>query len=275
MEKILETVGLGIPFYFAAATYGVFHWLDNNASDEAMRAISQWLKGRPYRKIDVGNAIINAFDRIYTVPLLGFRAFLRSATISICIWLLLVFLPFFSSSIVMLLSDLLFEAGMENGWWLFLFWFITTLSTVFSIVLSDYFSLFIVRHFLFLARAHPMRSSLLASLAGFVIVIIVWELFFTIAAVLVGDKEIYDILMSSISAFFRLMLPALVIHLWLPLLVVASLGVRVVFVIFRAVEWAQWFLKQGDQHPIRAIGVVATVLVFVGVALAKEAWTIL
>jgi len=44
---------------------------------------------------------------------------------------------------------------------------------------------------------------------------------------------------------------------------------------FRAVEWAQWFLKQGDAHPLKAIGVVATIIVFGSAMLGKEAWTVL
>ena len=58
------------------------------------------------------------------------------------------------------------------------------------------------------------------------------------------------------------MRPAFIIHLWLPLFALSSLFVKLVFWIFRAVEWAQWFLKQGDEHPLKAIGMVATIIVF-------------
>jgi hypothetical protein len=37
----------------------------------------------------------------------------------------------------------------------------------------------------------------------------------------------------------------------------------------------QWFLKQGDAHPLKAIGVVATIIVFGSAVLVKEAWTFL
>jgi hypothetical protein len=50
---------------------------------------------------------------------------------------------------------------------------------------------------------------------------------------------------------------------------------RLIYLIFRAVEWAQWFLKQGDAHLFRAIGIVATIIVFGSAMLAKEAWAIL
>jgi hypothetical protein len=69
--------------------------------------------------------------------------------------------------------------------------------------------------------------------------------------------------------------PALVIHLWLPLFAISSLAVKLVYLIFRAVEKAQWFLKEGDAHPLKAIGVVATIIVFGSAMLVKEAWTVL
>ena len=71
------------------------------------------------------------------------------------------------------------------------------------------------------------------------------------------------------------MTPAFIIHLWLPLFALSSLVVRLVYLIFRAVEWAQWFLKQGDAHPLKAIGIVATIIVFGSAMLVKEAWTVL
>jgi hypothetical protein len=71
------------------------------------------------------------------------------------------------------------------------------------------------------------------------------------------------------------MAPAFIIHLWLPLFAISSLFVKLVYLIFRAVEWAQWFLKQGDAHPLRAIGIVATIIVFGSAMLVKEAWTVL
>jgi len=92
-DKLFELVGLAVPFYLAAATYGVFFWLDSNASDEATQVISLWLRGHSHNKPDLGNLIINAFDQIYTSPLLSFQAFRRSAAISTIIWLIVFFGP--------------------------------------------------------------------------------------------------------------------------------------------------------------------------------------
>jgi hypothetical protein len=44
---------------------------------------------------------------------------------------------------------------------------------------------------------------------------------------------------------------------------------------FRAVEQAQWFFKQGDAHPLKAIGIVATIIVFGSAMVVKEGWALL
>jgi hypothetical protein len=69
--------------------------------------------------------------------------------------------------------------------------------------------------------------------------------------------------------------PIFIINLWIPLFALSSLLVRLIYLLFRAVEWAQWFLKQGDAHPLKAIGVVATIIVFGSAMVVKEAWTVL
>jgi hypothetical protein len=44
MDELLKLLGFGTPFIYAATTYGLFHWLDANASDEGKAAISHLLK---------------------------------------------------------------------------------------------------------------------------------------------------------------------------------------------------------------------------------------
>jgi hypothetical protein len=74
-RDILAAVGLGTPFIFAAGTYAFFNWLNRNASEKANRAISEWLKGDPYSKIDMKSAILSTFDHIYSYPLSTIVAF--------------------------------------------------------------------------------------------------------------------------------------------------------------------------------------------------------
>ena len=42
-----------------------------------------------------------------------------------------------------------------------------------------------------------------------------------------------------------------------------------------AAQTPPWFLKQGDAHPLKAIGIVATIIVFGSAMLVKEAGTLL
>jgi hypothetical protein len=85
-----------------------------------------------------------------------------------------------------------------------------------------------------------------------------------------------DLTMSEFSSLGPLgnlrnsfMMPAFFVHIWLLLLAAGASGVRLLYPIFRAIEWAQWFLKQGHRHPLRAIGMVAAVLVFAGATIGK------
>jgi hypothetical protein len=87
-KDIFDAIGLGTPFYLAAATYGFFHWLDRSASLRATRAISAWLKGHSYRQYDLKMAVIAVFDRLYTSRILSGKGFIRSITISLTIWII-------------------------------------------------------------------------------------------------------------------------------------------------------------------------------------------
>jgi hypothetical protein len=268
-----DGIGLGVPFYLAAATYCVFYWLDNNASDNATQVISSWLHGRAGHKPDFGNLIINAFDRIYTSPLLSFRAFRRSAAISSIIWLVIIIIhklwKEYPPAVIAILA---------------IFLFIT--------VLSDYLSLPFARWYLRVAKIYPIRASFISSIVGLVVVTVCLFICIVISGMAIylinPDSQDYgafdkDLLVDFFGAMFKATLfptfivamrPSFVIHLWLPLFAVSLLAVRLVYLSFRAVERAQWFLKQGDAHPFRAIGIVATIIVFGGAMLAKEAWAL-
>ena len=76
----------------------------------------------------------------------------------------------------------------------------------------------------------------------------------------------YTILQGDSS---NLLIPAFIVHLWLPLFAVGATGVQLLYPMSRAVRWAQWFLRQGDRHPLQAIGMVAAVVVFAGTVIGK------
>jgi hypothetical protein len=159
------------------------------------------------------------------------------------------------------------------------------------IVLTDYVSLLFVRRFLVLARTYPISASLISSIIGLfvvtgsytvVILMIEVEIPYWLNPTLVerfgpriGDIFNLSVVDLLLPLFFLFMRPAFIIHLWMPLFALSLLVARLMFWIFRAVEWAQWFLKQGDAHPLKAIGIVATIIVFGSAMVVKEAWTVL
>jgi hypothetical protein len=144
-----------------------------------------------------------------------------------------------------------------------------------AVVLADYVSLFVVRQFLNYAKAYPVRASLISSVIGMGVIVVSFWLFTWTATNSItyfgGDTS----LPRTVTVFFQFMSPAFVVHLWLPIFTLSSLTVRLVFWTFRAVEWAQWFLKQGDAHPLKAVGVVAFIIVFGSAMVVKEGWALL
>jgi hypothetical protein len=167
-----------------------------------------------------------------------------------------------------------------------------------SVILTDYVSLFFVRRFLEFAQRYPICAALFSSVVGLVLVAIgmfIWNFIGLLAeSPHMHDLEFVGFLPSwgaiikllqlapSVSAKYfgshplsSTMTSALIIHLWLPLFALSSLAVKLIFWIFRAVEKAQWFLKQGDAHPLKAIGIVATIIVFGNAMTVKEGWALL
>ncbi len=90
LAEVLKALGFTTPFIYAAATYGLFHLADKKASGQAKRAISGWLEPKEYDKAAVSAAIIEMFDRVYTRPLLSWRALFRSALITFAVTLIVL-----------------------------------------------------------------------------------------------------------------------------------------------------------------------------------------
>ena len=223
-------------------------------------------------KPDLGNLIISTFDPLYTSPLLTFRAFRRSAVISTVIWVLRLFIPYIIQFIKILNIDGAALRGLAP--------IISALLilSLLATILTDYVSLLFVRHFLRLAQTHPIIASVLSSTAGLIVVTSFFVLL-AITADTLTHLNIYGNDPSNttepLELFVIWMRPALIIHFWLPLLALSLLIARLVYLILRAVEKAQWFLKQGDAHPLKAIGIVATIIVFGSAMLVKEGWALL
>jgi hypothetical protein len=152
--------------------------------------------------------------------------------------------------------------------------------SLFSVIVADYCSLFVVRRCLVLAGDRPFVALLFGAASGLIII----PTAHILPAVLLAAEgmlfnpaaklDVYYAIFRSIvewwpGAVIVVMAPAFLVHLWLPAFALGAFGVRLLYAIFQAVRGAQWFLKQGNQHPIRAIGRVAGVLVFMGTAIAN------
>lgn len=71
----------------AYLTYSLFDWFDRKeASPPRKRAISAWLKGQPYRQLDLKSAVIGAFDRLYGFPLMSITGFFRASRVPLIIY---------------------------------------------------------------------------------------------------------------------------------------------------------------------------------------------
>jgi hypothetical protein len=81
MEELAKQLGYSIaPFGYAALAYGFFLWLDKELSDETKAALARTMRWKDYKNEQVASALVEVFDRIYTYPLLRWRAFFRSPT---------------------------------------------------------------------------------------------------------------------------------------------------------------------------------------------------
>jgi hypothetical protein len=156
------------------------------------------------------------------------------------------------------------------------------------IIFSDYFSLFLVRVCLSKAAAHPIFSLVLGSMAGTIIVVSVYILITIFGAIGFFNRiepwhnleifyltskffaaQLLPAIFRHITLFLLSIGPGFAVHLWLLLFALAVLVVQTLYSISRVFRFAQWFLKQGNRNPLRAIGMVAAIFVFLITAIWK------
>lgn len=253
MEQIANTFGVGAAFALAVPFYVLFKFLNEKASDEAKAAIASYIKGDRYKSLSIGDAVASAFEHIYGRRLLHPLAFLRSA-------LLTMFAVFIYEFFVIKepYTDILF----------ILFYVLP------PIVISDYLSLFAVRKALEIGRSNSFSAIILAMLAALVAISLVVYLEVKITDSLFGFLTVFGGPMTSTSYkimnALKLTAPAFLVHLWLPLFLVGSLMNYLAAIFFRFVGAAQWFVTKGDQNPLEAVGIMASIFVFVAALVAQK-----
>ncbi len=65
MALFLKLLGFTAPVVYAAAVYGLFLFLERNASPAARRTVSDWVKGGPYTKEHVANIAVYVFPTLH------------------------------------------------------------------------------------------------------------------------------------------------------------------------------------------------------------------
>lgn len=279
LEKLSEHSGFATPFMYAAGAYYFFHWLDEKLSDEAKAALARTMSFKDYKNEQVASALVEVFDRIYTYPLLSWRAFFRSllfTSVVTAIWIYERDIavreivrstvdwfdedqggPIISTSVLLVASFLV--SFLFNSF-------------------TDYLSLFVIRPLLIRSGTRPVVRLALGAVSGTVIVVAASML--RIIAVIGGfhlwlsSQGLGELPLGippylSISANTRFEAPALVVFLWLPLFALGIVTVRLLTPLSWIVGRTQWFLKEGKEHPLKAIGYVAAVVVFLCTATTR------
>ena len=267
LTEVLKLMGFATPFVYAAATYGVFHWLDNKAAGPAKVALTKRIASGAPNTSAVVSFAVEVFDRIYTEPLLHWRALLRASIITIIV-----------SAIVWHEAGVLVPRAPKVAPSLYrlLAWYL-----VFNII-ADYISLFFVRALLVRAGTKPDFGLIMAALVGMFVISLtnIFREGFRLFYVLEYTESIFTVLMVSLRVFVReafsfdpvltrFLAPAFVVHLWFPLFAVAVVATRALDWSFKAAGWMQWFIKRGQHHPFQAVGLVASVIVFASSAVIQ------
>ncbi len=69
--------------------------------------------------------------------------------------------------------------------------------------------------------------------------------------------------------------PAFLVFAWLPLFALGIMIARLLMPLSWIVGRTQWFLKEGKEHPLKAIGYAAAVIVFLGTVAGRAVFSAL
>lgn len=281
-HELLKVLGALTPFVYGLAVYKFFHYLDGRASAKAKDAVREWFKPFGINYAQVSAAILEFFDKLYGSQLLSWRSFLRSARFTLIVTIIsaLTIAAAFQETILDHVDDL---EVVSHRW--YLAGFALGLS-IMSNVVSDYISLFFVRRSLNVNTTSPLLFSFLSAMVGiFVVVLIFLGRVLFIETFLDGGTMIdilnsvfgfgeltgriglswfageYELFVTEFSK--TLLIPAILVHLWLPLLALGVILIKFFNLFLAAVTWTQWFIKQGRNHPLDAIGYVSGVATFI------------
>jgi hypothetical protein len=277
LKKAAELLGYGgAPFGWATLAFGLFYWADKKLSVGAKDLLARTMRLKDYKNEQVASALVEFLDRIYTYPLLRWRAFFRSflfSTVVSVIWV------FERSSIDRLFAQSrpgIYNVGDQVT--------LLALAGLLFNALSDYLALFVIRPLLIRSGTKPVIGLALGAVSGAVIVVVAHNLRAIVMAI--AWYEIANFFVRFIpfrdlpvladyywNVYLDFVLPALAVFAWLPLLALGIVIVRLLTPLSKIVGGTQWILEGGKEHPLEAIGYVAAVVVFLGTVALRAAFS--
>jgi hypothetical protein len=266
LDEIAKLLGLGTPFLYAGAVYGLFYWLNENLSDDAKHALSRLLQVEDYDQGKVSAAIVEIFDRVYTKPLLSWHALFRSMLLTLAVTVIYLYEV---GSLGSLLGILKVMFGTQIDF-LGIVHIVTTIFIVSMLLnlLSDYASLFIIRPILQFSGKHPAATLFAGVGAACIVVLVFIGARFVILEILLGADTLDSLGDKLNQVYFRdgkeafLGIPAIIVFSWILLLGLAIALLRMVKPLSHATSTLRWLLKDGKDHPLVAVGYVAGAIVF-------------
>jgi hypothetical protein len=247
-DDILKHLGLATPVMYAAGVFWLFNWLDSKISKEAKSAIQATIKLKDVKAGEVALAFIELFDRLYSRPLLSFRAFWRSS-----LFTALVTAAFFLEGVF--LEGPWIPHDMYHAWLA-----VAILQMFVFNAVSDYASLFAVREMLTRSGAHPIIGILNATAAGCLIVLLTCAL--RIEFRHYGAGWPISITQTDLLASRYFVLAALLVLAWLPLFVLSIISARMIGYLFWFARRTEWIFEDGTKHPLTIVGYISGALVF-------------
>ena len=271
--KLLDHLGYATPLLYAGAAYRLFAWLDEDASDNAKAALASAARLRALPNEQVANALVEIFDRIYTSPLLHWRAALRSLLFTLVLTAIFI--------LEVRNSEVIRNIGTSADVSVDVKFYGVALVTN---AVSDYVSLFIIRPWLARCGQRPVLAMLSGAFFAMIVVVVGVIIRLSLSTDLFAgppiappdhplmhdssdfrpaDLEAYARYYSALVGLnFVASIPAMAVFLWLPLFAAGLLAIRILSPFSWMVTKAQWGLKAGDQHPLKALGCVIAPIVF-------------
>jgi hypothetical protein len=260
LQKIIDVVGLGWPLTYSMAIYGLFWFLDSQASQRSNDAVNNWLGGRTYKASDAKFVAQFAFDTIYSQRLLSIRAFIRSAIISLTVTILVTYILYPMTFEFMRCE----ECGVSLQFSL----------QILTNILADYIALLVIMKLL-KSSLEPHVALFLAPPIGLAAVIAMYTAVDVVrfsfqtnsfAPVYFAQGAgwwIDRLLSGTISSKLAILAGAIAVYFWLPAMAVSALFLRTLNILRQQIRFAQPYIAQGSENPLRILGLAVGSFTFV------------